>query len=198
MSLPILILASASPRRSELLEGLGIEFECRPVEIDESARGSEAPAEYVARLAVEKASAASAADGELVLAADTIVEFDGDLLGKPRDSYHAVETLKRLSGREHRVLTGVCLLEAGGGRVVSEVEETRVRMKRFTERELEWYVASGEPDDKAGAYALQGLGALFVEGLAGNNTNVIGLPLPVVYRLFERLGCDLLERCRIG
>lgn len=197
MPLPTLILASASPRRSELLAGLGIDFECRPVEIDESLRSRESPAGYVARLAAEKAKAASAADGDLVLAADTIVELDGVLLGKPRDSGHAVETLRRLSGREHRVLTGVSLLEAGSGRVVSEVQETRVTMKRFTERELEWYVATGETDDKAGAYALQGLGALFVEGLAGNNTNVIGLPLPVVYRLFERLGYDLLDRCRI-
>ena len=194
--MPTLILASASPRRSELLAGLGIEFECRPVEIDESRRSSEAPAEYVARLAAEKAAAASAADGDLVLAADTIVVLDGELLGKPRDRVHAIETLRRLSGREHRVLTGVCLLEAGDGRAVSQVQETRVRMKRLSERELEWYVATGESDDKAGAYALQGLGAMFVESLEGNNTNVIGLPLPVVHRLFERLGYDLLEHCR--
>ncbi len=195
-ALPALVLASASPRRRELLSGLGIAFTVRPVDLDETPRPGEEPREYVLRLAREK-GAARVGPGELVLAADTIVVLDGDLLGKPRDEADARRMLARIAGREHTVLTGVALLEVGGeGRraaMPATVETSRVRMAAMSEAEIAWYVATGEPLDKAGSYAVQGLGALFVEEVFGNYTNVVGLPLPATHRLFAELGYDLLR-----
>jgi septum formation protein len=187
---PSLVLASASPRRRELLSGLGVAFTVRPVDLDETPRPGEEPRGYVLRLAREKA-AARIAPGELVLAADTIVVLDDDLLGKPRDQADARRMLARIAGREHTVLTGVALLETGetGERRRAEtVETSRVRMAAMDEAEIAWYAATGEPLDKAGSYAVQGLGALFVEEVFGNYTNVVGLPLPATRRLFAELG----------
>jgi septum formation protein len=193
-TLPALVLASASPRRRELLSGLGVAFTVRPVDLDETPRPGEEPRDYVLRLAREKA-AARVEPGELVLAADTIVVLDGDLLGKPRDEADARRMLSRIAGREHTVLTGVALLETTveGGRAAptARVEASRVRMAAMSEAEVAWYVATGEPLDKAGSYAVQGLGALFVEEVFGNYTNVVGLPLPATRRLFAELGYDL-------
>ena len=142
------------------------------------------------RLARAKAQAASAQNGEVVLAADTIVALDGELLGKPRDPADAHRMLERLSGREHEVLTGVAVArDAEDCR--AGVERTRVRFAELSAAEIEWYVASGEPLDKAGAYAIQGLGALFVDGLDGNYSNVVGLPLPLTYRLLREVGFSL-------
>ncbi len=190
---PDLILASSSPRRRELLERLGVRFTVRAVDLDETPRPGEQPRPYVLRLAREKA-AARAEPGELVLAADTVVVFDGidgpEILGKPADRADARAMLRRLSGREHTVLTGIALEEPGKGRT-ADVDETRVRMAAFTDEEIDWYVGTGEPMDKAGAYGIQGIGSLFVEGVDGNSTNVAGLPVPAVYRLFARLGHDL-------
>ncbi len=186
-----LILASGSPRRRRLLEGLGLAFEARPVDVDETPRPGEPAAEYVVRLAREKA-AARAARGELILAADTTVVLDGGLLGKPEGPAAARAMLARLAGREHRVLSGVALFEPASGRREEALASTRVRMAAMSEAEIGWYVGTGEPLDKAGSYAVQGLGALFVEEIAGSYSNVVGLPITTTYRLFARLGHDLL------
>ncbi|MFL6202493.1 MAG: Maf family protein [Thermoanaerobaculia bacterium] len=188
--MPSLILASGSPRRRELLEGLGVRFQVRPVDLDESPRPGEAPRDYVLRLAIEKA-AAQAGPGELVLAADTTVVVDGEILAKPLDDEDARRMLRRLAGREHSVLTGIALHGPGGE--AAEVDESLVRFAPLSDAEIDWYVATGEPRDKAGAYAIQGLGSLFVEGVEGNWSNVVGLPVPRMYRLFARLGYDLRE-----
>jgi septum formation protein len=185
-----LILASASPRRRELLAGLGLRFTVRAAGVDETPRPGEAPAAYVLRLAREKAAAVAGPNPELVLAADTSVVVDGEILGKPEDEEDTRRMLRRLSGREHEVLTGVALLESGGSEAF-HVEISCVRMAALSEDEIAWYAATGEPRDKAGAYAVQGLGALFVETVRGNYSNVVGLPIPAVYRLFAALGYDL-------
>jgi septum formation protein len=190
-----LILASASPRRRELLAGLGLRFTVRAADVDETPRAGEPPAGYVLRLAREKAAAVAKTGQEdgLILAADTSVVVDGEILGKPQDGADARRMLRLLSGREHEVLTGVALLADRGPetREASHVEASRVRMAALSEEEIAWYAATGEPRDKAGAYAVQGLGSLFVESLAGNYSNVVGLPIPAVYRLFAALGYDL-------
>ncbi len=198
---PRLVLASGSPRRREMLRNLGLELIIRPVDIDESPLGDESPEPYVSRLAQAKARAATdskreetSGDREIVLAADTIVALDGELLGKPRDAADARRMLELLSGRRHEVLTGVAVVSAAGDFHRAEVERTRVRFAELSAAEIEWYVASGEPLDKAGAYAVQGLGALFVTRLEGNYSNVVGLPLPLTYRLLGEAGFSLLAR----
>lgn len=192
-----LVLASGSPRRRELLGGLGLRFTVRAADIDETPRPDEEPAAYVLRLAEEKARAA-VRPGELVLAADTTVVIDGEILGKPEDDADAVRMLRLLSGREHEVLTGVAVLDvpdgpegAGAGRIASGISRSAVRMAALSPEEIAWYVGSGEPRDRAGAYAIQGLASLFVEAVSGNYSNVVGLPIPTVYRLFAELGYDL-------
>jgi septum formation protein len=189
-ALPSLVLASASPRRRELLAGLGLRFAVRAIDLDESPLAGEEPRAYVLRLADAKAVAV-ARPGEIVLAADTTVVLDGDLLGKPENEADARRMLGRIAGREHTVLTGVSLREPDTGRSATEVEVSRVTMAPLTEEEIAWYTATGEPLDKAGSYAVQGLGAMFVEAVHGNYTNVVGLPLPLVRRLFAELGWDL-------
>jgi septum formation protein len=162
------------------------------VDLDETPRAGEPPEETVIRLACAKA-AARAEPGELVLAADTVVVIDGELLGKPRDEEDARRMLTRIAGREHTVLTGVALEEPGRGRRASALEKSQVRMAALTPEEVHWYVATGEPLDKAGSYAIQDLGALIVEEVHGNYTNVVGLPLPLTRRLFRELGWELLD-----
>ena len=191
-SSPKLVLASGSPRRRELLDGLGLIFEVRPVEVDETAQEGEDPATYVERLARVKATAEARA-GEVVLAADTTVVLEGELLGKPTDPEEACTMLRRLAGREHTVVTGVAAYDAAAQRLEAGSARTRVRIAALSEAEIDWYVATGEPLDKAGAYAIQGLGALFVEAVEGNYTNVVGLPLPLTYRLVARSGYDLRD-----
>lgn len=186
-----LILASASPRRRELLEAMGWRFLVRPVELDESPFPGEDAAAYVGRLALEKARAAAAraateSPDALVLGADTVVALECELFGKPKDPADARLMLRRLAGRRHQVLTGVALLD--GEREWLEVARTEVQMAPLSEQEIELYVETGEPLDKAGAYAVQGRGALFVSALDGNYSNVVGLPLPVVYRLLLAAG----------
>ena len=192
-----MVLASGSPRRRELLAGLGLRFEVRAADVDETPHPGESPRDYVLRLAREKAAAVarSGAPGELVLAADTTVVLEGEILGKPEDEEDARRMLRLLAGREHEVLTGVALQEVAG-RQVAAVEATRVRMAPLDDREIGWYAATGEPQDKAGAYAIQGLGSLFVEAVEGNYSNVVGLPIPAVYRLFRELGYDLKDASR--
>lgn len=190
-----LVLASGSPRRRALLQGLGVSFSIRPADLDESQLPGETPDQHVERLARDKAAAASRSN-ELVLAADTVVILDGEILGKPRDSAEARAMLERLAGRLHTVLTGVAVLDRRKERSAHGIARTEVRIATMTAREIAWYVDTGEPMDKAGAYAIQGLGALFVEAIEGNYSNVVGLPIPLTRSLFGQLGFDLRQFCR--
>lgn len=189
---PEIVLASASPRRLELLERLGVDPTVLPPDIDETPLAAEPAEAYVARLAVAKADAvARTLRGDvLVIAADTTVEIDGDILAKPIDAADAVAMLQRLSGRRHRVFTGVAVRR--GAEVRSEVVTTGVRFAAITGADIDWYVGTGEPLDKAGAYALQGAGGVFVEAVEGSVSNVVGLPLHTVVRLAADLGVRLV------
>jgi septum formation protein len=179
-----LILASGSPRRAELLTAAGFTFEAQPQQVDERVRSGEDPAEYVLRIALDKAARVECREsGVVVLAADTTVVIDGRVLGKPADDRAATDMLKRLSGRTHDVLTAVVV--RGNGRQLTDIERTRVRFLPLTDEEIAWYVASGEPRDKAGAYAIQGLAARFVDRIDGSCSNVVGLPIATVYRLLR-------------
>jgi septum formation protein len=191
--LPPLVLASASPRRRELLQGLGLAFTIRPADLDETPFPNEEPGPYVLRLAKAKA-AAVVQPGEIALAADTVVVLDGELLGKPTDAQDAEKMLAKIAGKEHQVYTGVALHHAAEpARETSNLTLSNVRMAPMTPETIAWYVATGEPMDKAGSYAVQGLGALFVEAIEGNYTNVVGLPLPAVKALFGELGWGVLD-----
>jgi septum formation protein len=172
-----LVLASASPRRRELLEAAGWEVEVRPAAIDETRLPGERPAAYVLRLARAKAAAVAAGVGarRTVLGADTVVVIGGEVLGKPGGDREARAMLRRLSGRSHRVLTGVCLRR--GGREQMWVESTRVWFSKLSAADMAAYVATGEPRDKAGAYAIQGGAARFIQRISGSYSNVVGLPL---------------------
>jgi septum formation protein len=184
-----LVLASASPRRRELLGQLGLRFTVAAADIDETPRPDEAPEAYVLRLAREKARAvASRFPGAWVLAADTTVVLGRELLGKPRDAAEAREMLSRLSGRTHEVHTGVAL---AGRAEEALVVRTRVTFRTLGPEEIAWYASSGEPLDKAGAYAVQGKGGFLVEALEGSPTNVIGLPLGETLALLARAGVPL-------
>ena len=171
--------------------GLGLSFTVRAPDIDESLLPGETPGAHVLRLARAKAEAIAHA-GELVLGADTVVVVDGEVFGKPAGPGQARRMLARLSGREHEVLTGVAVHDPGRQASVAELESSRVRFAVLDEARIGWYVDSGEPLDRAGAYAIQGLGALLVEAVYGNYTNVVGLPLPLVERVFGKAGYELL------
>jgi septum formation protein len=183
---PALVLASASPRRRDLLEGAGLTFSVRPAAIDETPRSGEAPLPYVRRMAREKALAVNAGPGEVVLAADTVVTLDGAVLGKPSDAAAACATLRTLSGRIHRVHTGVALRD--GRHVHVRVTTTSVRFRVLSDADVARYVATGEPFDKAGGYGVQGYGGALVERLVGSYTNVVGLPLAETLTLLARAG----------
>ena len=180
-----LVLASASPRRAEILGAVGWPFEASAASVDETLREGEEPEAYVRRLAREKAGAVAARRlFGLVLGADTVVVADGGrVLGKPRNEDDARRMLRLLGGGWHEVLTGVALVRAESGRVVVGCERTRVRFGALSDEEIEAYVATGEPSDKAGAYAVQGRAALFIERIEGDYWNVVGLPIRLVYRL---------------
>jgi septum formation protein len=177
MNAPSLILASASPRRRELLQQLGIACQVRPADLAECPLPGEAPEHYVRRIACDKADAVwQATGGSLpVLAADTEVEMEGVIFGKPRDQAHAIELLSALSNREHRVLSSVALRTAGG--TGERLSISRVWFRSLSRAEIEAYWHSGEPVGKAGAYAIQGRGAIFIRHLAGSYSGVMGLPL---------------------
>jgi septum formation protein len=186
-----IVLASASPRRADLLRAAGILFDVFPVDVDERFRPDEKPEDAVARLAEMKATAALASHpGSVVVGADTTVVVHGDALAKPVDAADARRMLRLLSGRTHDVLTGVCVSRTG--RRLVHVETTRVRMAQLTEGEIEWYISTAEPFDKAGAYAVQGLASRFITGIDGSYSNVVGLPISNVYDLLKALGCDIL------
>lgn len=230
---PLLVLASASPRRRELLARFGRAFQVRPADVDETPHPGESAVDLVRRLALTKAQAALAAAPEghvVVLAADTVVVVDDEILGKPADGADAAAMLARLSGRTHRVLTGVAVAhrsnddavgpsgpgdatdvvdgttqadeatDAGGGLAVGlgsaqamavEVEATEVTFVALEQADIDWYVSTGEPLDKAGAYGIQGQGGIFASSIRGSYDNVVGLPLAVVRRLFADLGIEL-------
>jgi septum formation protein len=185
---PVLVLASGSPRRRQLLAALGLPFLVRPPETDESPGPQEIPESLVLRLALEKARHA-ARDGEVALGADTIVAVDDQPLGKPADEAQARAMLARLSGRAHEVWTGVALVDRRGGRRESvRAVCTEVRFRPLTGEEIDRYVASGEPFDRAGAYAIQGGAAGFVQALDGSWSNVVGLPLEELAALLAEAG----------
>ncbi len=184
-----LLLASASPRRADLLAAAGFVFDVDPAEVDETPLSEESPTDYALRVARAKARAAAAEcrkPGITVLAADTVVVSDGEILGKPVDDSDAARMLKRLSGAVHSVLTAVVLCR--DGREVSAVVETRVHLLPLSDSEITWYLATGEPEGKAGGYAIQGHAARFVDWIEGSWSNVVGLPIATVYRLLKELG----------
>ena len=190
-----IILASASPRRAEVLRDAGIDFTVLPTEIDESRHPGESAGQMVRRLAETKARATFSrlgaervAEPGIVIGADTVVEIDGDVLGKPGTAEAARTMLWRLSGTGHRVLTGLAVLRVPDGAARVAVERSDVRFATLTPSEIDDYVATGEPLDKAGAYGIQGFGGRFVERIDGCYFNVVGLPLAVVYRILKEFG----------
>jgi septum formation protein len=189
-----LVLGSGSPRRRELLARAGVPFEVQPADLDERPRPGEAPEALAARLAREKALAVARrvgpAPARLVLGADTVVVVDGEVLGKPADPEDAVRLLGRLVGRGHRVLTAVALVESEELAAWNALVESRVWMRPAEPEEIRRYVATGEPLDKAGAYAAQGEGRRFIERIEGSETNVIGLPLDETLALLREAGLD--------
>jgi septum formation protein len=190
-----LILASKSPRRSEMLRQVGLEFEVVPSRVKEDFVQKESPEEHVIRLAKAKAiDVATGYPNRWVIAADTVVYIDGSILGKPKNQEEAIEMLHRLSGQEHWVLTGfsVCHLEKRKGD--KEAVQTAVRVKSLTRSEMEWYVKTGEPFDKAGGYAIQGIGSFMIESIRGSYTNVVGLPLCELIQMLNRLGAITISQ----
>lgn len=180
-----LILASASPRRRELLRQIGVSFDVQAADIDETPQPGESPADYVCRMAREKAAAVAAGTpGDCaVLAADTTVVIDDDVLGKPRDTLDGLAMLARLSGRTHEVMTAICLCR--GDAASERLVVTRVTFATLDRDLCEAYLATEEPWDKAGAYGIQGLGAVLVEAIEGSYSNVVGLPLAETWRLLR-------------
>lgn len=186
-----LILASSSPRRSEILTAVGWPFETHPAGVDETRLADEGPEDFVTRLARAKAEAvAQSRLFGLVLGADTTVLVDGEILEKPRDAEDARRMLRRLGGGWHEVLTGVALVRAETGRASVGLERTRVRFAETTDAEIDWHVTTGDVLDKAGAYAIQGRAALFIEAIDGDYWNVVGLPVRLVYELARALEAE--------
>ena len=181
----MLVLASKSPRRQQILRDAGIPFIVRASDIPEERRAGESAMDYVRRLAEEKASGVPMNSAEVVLGADTVVVIDDQVLEKPRDSSDALRMLRLLSGREHEVITGICL--RSDSRKIVGTANTRVRFVALTDDELNAYVASGEPMDKAGAYAIQGLASKFIDRIEGDYFNVVGLPVALVYRYWREI-----------
>lgn len=185
------VLASASPRRAGLLRAAGIEFDVAPAHVDETVHEAESPERYVRRVAEDKARAVHrTSPGRVILAADTTVVVDAHILGKPDDAEDARRMLRLLSGRSHEVLTGVTII-GGGGDARTHVDRTAVDVLPLTPLEIDWYVESGEPMGKAGAYAIQGLASRFIRGIRGSYSNVVGLPVALVYELLRGMADDV-------
>jgi septum formation protein len=182
-----IVLASASPRRAELLRAAGIHFDVMPADLDETAREGEPPQVYVRRIAEEKARAIAAlVTGRIVLAADTTVVIDREMLGKPLDDEDATRMLRLLSGRAHEVITGVTVIR--DSTIATAVESTEVAFAPLSDDEIGWYIRTGEPRDKAGAYAIQGYASRFVSRIAGSYSNVVGLPVALAYEMLRASG----------
>ena len=186
-----ILLASASPRRRELLASLGLIYQAEAPNVDESPRPGEMPIAYVERLALDKINAVSADVGALVIAADTTIELDNEIIGKPTDLDDARSMLRRLSGRIHFVHTGVAVRR--DDRCLTATVLSLVAFVALTDETIEWYLTTGEPLDKAGAYAIQGAGAVLVQSVEGSVSNIIGLPLHTVVELAAQLGVNLLN-----
>jgi septum formation protein len=187
------VLASASPRRRELLASIGLEFVVEPSNVVEVRQEGEAPEEYVARLSREKAHALAVLHpSEWIIAADTTVLLGDELLEKPIDKADAARMLGTIAGRTHTVYTGVTLVNLEKEHHDTRIAESEVRMLPLSDRDIEWYVRTGEPLDKAGAYAVQGIGAMFIDSIHGSYTNVVGLPLATLFQMLRRAGIDPL------
>ena len=186
-----LILASQSPRRKELLGLFHIPFTVRVADVDETMDDAKAPYDEVARVSRLKAMAVPAEQDDIVIAADTIVVLDGIVLGKPRNETDAVRMLSLLSGRDHQVMTGLTVLQ--GGKMQSITEVTDLHFRPLSRKEIEAYVATGEPMDKAGAYGIQGGAALFCEKMVGDYYNVMGLPVCRLWQILDRLVPGMME-----
>lgn len=188
-----IILASSSPRRKELLAGLGLEFTVIPSDVSEEIENNCSPEEMVKLLAQRKAEAvARQIDQGLVIGADTIVVLEGEVLGKPRDKVDAFSMLTRLQGREHEVYSGISIVDAKTNEYETGFQSTKVRMRSLNDLEVTQYIATDEPMDKAGAYAIQGLGATLVEGINGDYFTVVGLPLALTAKYLRNFGVDLI------
>jgi septum formation protein len=187
IALPKIILASASPRRAEILRSVGWPFELLPQDIDETRKPDEDAVTYVQRLARGKAEAAARrSEGSLIVGADTTVVIGDQILEKPRDEDDARRMLRQLSGQWHQVLTGVAVIRLSQSRIACAA--TEVKFAAMSSSEINWYVASGEPMDKAGAYAIQGPGSRFIEGIRGEYFNVVGLPVRLLYEMVREYG----------
>ncbi|MGD0990379.1 MAG: Maf family protein [Candidatus Sulfotelmatobacter sp.] len=192
----MIVLASASPRRQDLLRSAGIVFTVQPADIDETPLANESPRDCAERLAREKALAVSQArTHHWVLGADTVVVANGEILGKPRDNEDAARMLRLLSGKKHTVITGVCLVAPNNcGPIVTTVSEsTLVSMSEVSDDEIQQYVATGEPMDKAGAYAIQGIASRWIPRIEGDYSNVVGLPVARVYSMLKSCGVKLAD-----
>jgi septum formation protein len=188
-----IILASASPRRKELLEKIGLKFQVDPSDFPENLRQDLPPEGLVKYISIGKAGAvASKYPDAIIIAADTIGVLHNRVIGKPHTAEEAVKTLQKLSGQTHRVITGLTLLDTGSGKMLTRTVETKVHIKALSPEEIQNYVQSGEPLDKAGAYAIQGLGAMIVEKITGDYYNVMGLPLKTLADCLKELGVNLL------
>jgi septum formation protein len=193
------ILASASPRREQMLREIGLRFDIVPGNVNEDFRPGEVPAEYVERVSKEKCHAVSRAmPHRWVLGADTIVVVDSEVLGKPRSRDEAREMLMKLSGRAHRVITGFAIEKKDDGVMVSGTVESTVVFKTIEEDELEWYTGTPEPYDKAGGYAVQGMGGYFVREIHGSYSNVVGLPLTEVVTVLKNVGAATFLKTGMG
>ncbi len=188
-----IILASKSPRRSQLLRMLGMRFSVCSTEIDESLVEGENPESYTTRLAIEKALSPSVPNNSIVIAADTTVVLRGEILGKPKDEKEAILMLSKLSGKSHYVYTATALRRIKTGSVFHECKVSKVTFKELSEGEIEWYVRSREPLDKAGSYGIQGLGSLFIEKIEGDFFAIMGLSLFSLRSLFSKAGIDIYE-----
>jgi len=190
-----LVLASGSPRRKELLASLGLSFEIQVSDVDETIEHGADPVQIVQELAYRKAQAvANDLQNAMVLGADTIVVQDGVILGKPTDAEDAKRMLNMLSGRSHHVYTGIALVEAGGDLVIRDIQGTEVMVKQLTSEQIDAYVATGEPMDKAGAYGIQGLAAQFITEIHGDYFNVVGLPISLLADRLTECGFNVLPR----
>ena len=189
-----IILASSSPRRKDLLRQIGLDFSVDPADVDERVLPGESPEGYAVRVALDKARlAASRAVAGIVIAADTIVVVDDEILGKPADAGDAERMLKMLSGKVHRVITGLAVMDAATGKTLTQTSITHVWFRRLMQQEIVSYIATGEPLDKAGAYGIQERGALLVDKIEGCYYNVVGLPLSLLGKLLRDFGIYMLE-----
>jgi len=193
-----LILASQSPRRYELLKQVGLDFDVIPSRIEEDYIKGESPRSHVLRLAEAKALDVGSKHPDCwVVTADTIVYVDHSILGKPKDREEATRMLRRLSGKEHQVLTGISVLCLKKDKRDREAVRTAVKFKELAQTEIEWYIRTGEPYDKAGGYAIQGMGSLMIESIKGSYTNVVGLPLCELIEMLKRLGAVRVAHCKL-